>query len=460
MSVFTNMKRTVRRFKKDESGSFVTVWGVGLLLTLTAIGTGVDLVGVSRVKGTAQSAADQVALAAAVFYSQHERMPESRDEGYMHETIYYGSESGFSFPASVKGGDEGVEILVNYDRSEGHVTVDVSGETETALMGIFGIDTLPFRSVARARFKETEIKNPASITMVLDNSGSMGWDDTPAECTSSSVWSCSSPSQAMRRIDGLTDSVTNFMGVLNNFSGSQAVSGKRVLRTGMIPYDDAIINNREVRMKWGTVSQTAINRMAPSGSTNSAPPIARAWEWLQAENQVHENETGNSDPLRYMIFMTDGQNSDAPQWIQESGTNYWRGIDCSRGRYCYYTYKNSTSRPNIRGTYGWTEGKSERRSDAASKNTCQAMKDQGVRVFTIGYALEPGTYMTNYPASWGAGNRVRTISQATTNSAYALLSDCASSGQDFVPAEDTDTLEEAFELIGQTIVEDVVRLSQ
>lgn len=458
MSVLAKLNDTIRRYRDDESGSFVTVWGVGLVLTLTAIGTGVDIASVARVKSVAQSAADQVALSSAVFYSNYERMPENREEGFMHNTRYYGDESGFNFPATVVDGNQGVEIRALYNIDAGNVTVEVSGKTQTALMGMFGIETLNFRSAATAEFKATNIKNPASITLVLDNSGSMGWDDTPARCTSNYASSCSSPSGAVRRIDGLKETVSSFMDLLDEFSGPQAVSGKRVLRTGMIPYDDSIIETREVDMKWGTISNGAINQMQPSGSTNSAPPVARAWDWLQAEIGVHQGETGSSNPLRYMIFMTDGQNGGPSNWVPQADTNYWRATRCYRWG-CYERFANSPSRPNNYWGYNnWEEGRQERTADVYTKNSCRAMKDQGVRVFTIGYALQPGTYMTNYPDHY---NRPTTnISQDTTTSAFSMLADCASSGQDFVPAENAESLEAAFELIGQTIVEDVVRLSQ
>lgn len=456
MSIISKTRELFNRFTANEDGSLGTVWGAGLLLMMSAIGTGIDLASVSRVTTTAQSAADQVALTSAVFYSSYARTPENRQEGFMNETVYKGGESGFNFPNTVLGGNQGVDIIAYYNEKEGQVVVEVEGETKTALMGMFGVETLPFKAVATAQFKQTQIKNPASIILVLDNSGSMSWDDTPADCSGSS---CSSPPGAESRIEGLRDSVRNFMDILDEVSGEQAVDGARVLRTGMIPYDDQIINNREVGMHWGLITTGQINAMEPSGSTNSAPPIARAWDWMQVEPDYHEAETGEDNPLRYMIFMTDGQNSDAPIWQAQSGTNYWRGIYCRR-RGCYYLYRDSTSRPNISGTYDWEEGIQIRQSDSQSKNTCEAMKAQGVRVFTIGFALEPGTYMSNYPASWGSSYRQFTIDEETTTSAYSLLADCASSGQDFVAAADTNTLDEAFTKIGETIVEDVIRLTQ
>ena len=467
MSKFLKQRNMWARFKKDTRGNFALIWGIGLTTTVVAIGAGIDLATTTRVTTTAQAAADQVALASAVFYSLNERLPETSEEGFIDGQVYRGDDTGYSFPNSVKGGNRGVKIRAIYDEDNGNVTVRVNGKVQTAFMGMFSrkYKSLKFSSEATANFKEVQIKNPASITLVLDNSGSMSWDDKQAECDwvyRDRRWrrDCDSPSGASPRIDGLKESVIGFMDILDSVVGPQAVTGKRVLRTGMIPYDDEIINNREVDMKWGVISNNDINRMRPSGSTNSAPPIAQAWDWLQDENDVHENETGEDNPLRYMIFMTDGQNSAPPQWFQKTGTQYWRGWDCSGrfSRYCIRAYEAGANRPSIQYHYNWEEGELISPSDRDSKNSCAAMKASGVRVFTIGFALEPGTYKTNYPSYYNRDEQ--SISSDTTNAAYDMLADCASSPQDFVPAANVETLNTAFRVIGESIIEDVVRLSQ
>lgn len=466
MSKFLKQREVWTRFKKDTQGNFAVIWAFGITATMLSVGAGVDLSTAARVTSTAQSTADQVALTAAVFYSQNERLPENSDEGFVDGQIYRGDDAGFNFPNSVHGGNQGVLIRANYDEDNGQITVKVSGRVRTAFMGAFNqkFETLDFSSEATANFKDVQLKNPASITLVLDNSGSMLWDDKQAvDCES--VWvnsyyyggywdeQCESPNGAERRIDGLKESVENFMEILDGYVGPQAVTGKRVLRTGMIPYSSIISTSLEVDMEWGVISDGDIDDMIASGGTNSAPPIARAWDWLQDENAVHQDETGEDNPLRYMIFMTDGQNSATPQWFDKDDTEYWRGHYCN-WRGCKYYYRGGSSSPNYGLGINWVEGELVSPTDRDSKNTCAAMKAQGVRVFTIGFALAPGNYMDNY----GSGGHA-TIPASTTDAAYAMLSDCASSPDDFVPAESVETLDAAFAIIGKSIVEDVVRLS-
>lgn len=459
MSKFLKQREMWARFKKDTHGNFALIWGFGLTATLISVGAAVDLATAARVTTTAQAAADQVALSAAVFYSQYERLPENSSEGFLDGQVYRGDDAGYSFPSSVHGGNRRVKIRADYNEETGEVVVNVSGRVRTAFMGMLGSSykTLKFSSEATANFRETEIKNPASITLVLDNSGSMSWDDEPAQCTSSWASSCSSPRGAEPRIDGLKDSTKNFMDLLDSYVGPQAVTGKRVLRTGMIPFDDSIINNRQVSMKWGTINDGQIRAMSPSGATNSSPPIARAWEWLQDEIAVHEAETNQDNPLRYMIFMTDGQNSGNRQWFAKAGTQLWLGEKCDRWNRCVYGLYSNPTRPGvIQGYSNWEEGEYISSADRESKNSCAAMKAQGVRVFTIGFALEPGTYMTNYGRNDAQTANIRTD---TTTAAYAMLSDCASSAKDFVASANVSSLNAAFEVIGETIIQDVIRIS-
>lgn len=464
MAYFNKTRTALARYKSDEEGSFTTVWTIGLSLSIVAIGAGIDLASSSRVALTAQSVADQVALTSAVFYSTHERLPENRVEGYMHNAGYSAKSSGFSFPSNVEGGDLGVHIKALYDVDAGEVSVEVWGKTETALMSIFGRDTMKFRSKSTAKFKTSTLRNPASVALVLDNSGSMAWDDTASECEwvyRNRQWNldCDTPSEAAPRIDGLKTSVNGFMSTLETVVGPQAVTGKRVLRTGMLPYSNAIIANKKVDMDWGFLSTSEVNAMTPSGSTNSSAPINEAKDWLDDEKDVHAAETGESNPLRYMIFMTDGQNSGTRNWVEKDGTGLWRGEYCywSRRRYtCSYSFETGETEPSSTNGTTWEEGEYPTAYDTQSIDNCNAMKASGVRIFTIGFALEPGTYLTNYTS----GSQTATIEPVTTHSAYSLLEDCASSPTDFVTAEDTSALDEAFTNIGESIVQDVVRLSE
>jgi len=151
--------------------------------------------------------------------------------------------------------------------------------------------------------------------------------------------------------------------------------------------------------------------------------------------------------------MSDGSNNDewVCDWQNRYGTRLWRKFNGYR-----YDYRQSRSRPGS----GWVEGTAyncslENRSNSDSLDVCTQLKLDGVEVFTIGFALEPGTYYSDFPNSY----QTTEISQSITDTAYGFLSACATSSEHFIAAKDADALEDAFDKIGKKIVEDTIRIT-
>ena len=112
---------------------------------------------------------------------------------------------------------------------------------------------------------------------------------------------------------------------------------------------------------------------------------------------------------------------------------------------------------------GWEEGLYITAEDAATRASCNALKDDNVTVYTIGFALEAGGFRTN---DWSQGNVPGggTASTAVTeqdklNRAISLMQHCASTSDTFLLADNATELDIAFEQIGQAIFADLVRLT-
>ena len=75
--------------------------------------------------------------------------------------------------------------------------------------------------------------------------------------------------------------------------------------------------------------------------------------------------------------------------------------------------------------------------------------------------MAEGDYRTN---DWGIQNRngnpdaTITTTADNANDARAILQYCASSASNFITADNTEALEEAFERIGNTIVKEIIRI--
>lgn len=374
--------------------------------------------------------------------------------------------------------------------------------------------------------------DPASIVLVMDNSGSMHFDDQP-------LLDGIAPNNAVVRIDGLKSSAKAFMAQLDSLVGPQVASPDvpRVLRTGMITFDSS--DRVDAPMEWGVVGDDVIDNMQPRGGTNSSVPLDRAAKWLSGnsntdEPKVHEDENPHASPLKYLILMTDGRNtSGTEQWVERDGTQNWRawvqtgshlefideleivnafvpGGSCritSGHPFAFYTYTYSwggvfaakttqrveckkqvevpefgyvymqqTDQPTEPGN--WEEGEFDLTSNINARAECDQLHADGVEVFTIGFALEPGQYETNAWANQASCNYTPFAPTNTlvrsgcatvpaydpvetaknSNIAKGLLQYCASKDENFLTADDTTALDAAFKRIGNTIVKEIVRI--
>jgi len=341
-------------------------------------------------------------------------------------------------------------------------------------MQIFGHENLPFEAAATAKFSEVQLKNPASIIMVLDNSGSMWFDDMPNDPDTGV-----NPPEAEGRITALERGVNGLMDSLRALGVDSKPAGERILRTGMINYANTVLSGpgaTSVPMKWGTLSTSEVNAMTPGGGTNSDPPMAQAKTELDGEDAVHLAETGENNPLKFLIFMTDGQNNNtSTTWEAASDTNYWRRWESTPGHYeqvCWYwwcwdewvpgtsewVYEESPTMPA--GT-GWEEGLFTGNLDNLTRTTCDALRADGVKVYSIGFALESGNFDTN-EWGWPASNpSTWFVDSDVKRAAVFMMQQCSGTEypEQFNLAGDADSLEQAFQQIGTQIVTEVIRLS-
>ena len=454
--LFSKLNNKIKNLRHDDSGAFSMIYAIGGSVLLAGMGAALDYALLSASAARAQSVADTTALAAAIHVRNNGIVPTSKAEGLFGD--YTAKELGYNFKNWVIDGGQGVNINVSYDEVTKEAIVTASGRTRPLLMQLFGHTQLDFSNDTVVKFEEKEPLDPASVVLVLDNSGSMEFDDKP-------LVNGVAPSDATVRMDGLIASAKNFMVKLDNTVGPQ-VEGvdKLVLRTGMMAFDSAIIPARTVPMEWGTEWATGpmdkLENMVPLQATNSAPPLKEALDWLTGsdpddEPAIHLAENPNADPLKYVILMTDGKNTIGNQvWVARAGTQQWRAFitspdtterkvvnqyvpdgNCAweggypRATYDYFgswgywvRYRNTrsrvvcdvttpgttteefrfqTERPTEPGN--WEEGEYDIQSNIDTRKQCDALHAEGVEVFTIGFALTPGQFETGKWANRNGG---------------------------------------------------------
>ncbi len=148
--------RAQRRFAKDEDGMITVFASFMILMMLMMGGLGVDLMRQEMERTRIQSVADRAVLAAA-----------DLDQTLDPETIVrdYFEKSGMGSFVSEVNVDEGL----NYRT----VTVDAKTVMNTSFIDILGVETLSVPAFSSAEEKVSKVE----ISMVLDISGSMGWNN-------------------------------------------------------------------------------------------------------------------------------------------------------------------------------------------------------------------------------------------------------------------------------------------
>jgi len=485
MIVLKKANSILQRLKRDESGMAAISWAISLTAIIGAVGAAMDFTVLSNADARSQSIADTTALAAAIYVKNNGRPPT--EEGTLTDGDHTAASLNYEYKNFVVNGAEGVNINISYDDNAKEVTTTVTGKTNPILVQVLGFNELEFKAQSVVSYLNIEDKFPASIALVLDNSGSMQFDDRlPASIENvdfdrncwrlgSSGWyigTCTTTHRhgikaegAQIRLDGLKSSVIKFQDDLRDRLGTEDESDRRTVRMGMLPYSSAVDEDREIAMTWGylpegtqtnnnnTDAQRTIYGMRADGGTNSNPPMAKARTWLQNEAAQHTAEAERTqsvdkEPLKFVIFMTDGQNTVGDLELEEGPTGEWHRQN-SNGTWTSRTFQFN----------GSIEGSLKLLTDAQTVDSCTLMKEQeDVTIFTIGYALEDaGEYRVN---GWNNNHddELFNVEESVRSAAYNLMQSCASSPEHFIPAANADQLEAAFDEIQNAIVEELIRL--
>lgn len=401
----SEFRKIIAKFRSNIDASIVTMFGVSAPLLLMIVGLAYDTSQLNNTKGQAQLMADAIGLNASIYVKNNDGPPTNNDKGYLNNTWYNANDLDLSFGYGTVNGNS-TRFKVVYDDVAEEAIVTIESSVEPVFMQVAGFSNIEFTTTSVIKYAKKDHANPASIFLVIDNSGSMAFDDMPKVSANGPR-----PVGAKSRISGLKTELIDFNEHLSSvIVPDPADPDRKFLRMGMTAYNTNIINSRTVNPHWGTISKPDIDSMVADGGTVPTNALAKIQGWMAAENNKHEDVNGSEDPLKYVVLMADGANS----------------------------YSNT---------------------DAQALGVCTSLKNSGVEIFSIGYALEPGHF---YAGSWGIKYNSPTyyISPTVKEKAQSFLRDCASSDNHFLLAEDTDALRTAFDKIGAEIVEDAIRITQ
>ena len=442
MQILQNIKKTRLAYVQSQDGSFGVMAACVSLMLIVAIGVAIDMSKLQGNQSKAQALADNVGLAAAVYIRDNEVPPTDQSDGFV-EGVEYDIKS--LDIINVDNTLSGI-VTVDYDQQLQKAIVNVDGEYKTSFMQAFYQPTVPVKALSSVNYAADSVA-PTSVFLVVDASASMAFSHEPANGGSS--WAGGRYTQ---RIDALKSTLLNFTQDISEKMKNE--NGDTLLRMAFIPYSDGVNENYKTAPKWGAIISKKIKYLYPYGSTDSAPALTLASQWMSSESSIHK-EAYNMEPKKYVIFLADGMNmpNENCQWRNKKRTRLWRRQKDGS----YYEYKYSRFKPAGK---GWKEGYKfncyeEYKSDELSLEQCDLMKNNGIDIFTIGFSTEPGYYYTNTRY-----NNTTYQSPETTRRAYDFLETCASSSEHFLKAENETRLKEAFETINTKINQGYIRVSQ
>jgi Flp pilus assembly protein TadG len=463
------------KFRKDESGSFGTIAALSLGVVLLGMGAAFDVAGSIGEKQNLQDTIDAALLASI-------RLPDM-DEDAIEEMI-------LEFVKSELGED--ATVTLNMDDTS--IDVTATSKYETKLLGLFGMNKLDVATVASV---PRASQSPVDIALVVDTTDSMAgsnmtalraaaielindledsnqdfrvslvpyghyvnigmgdhsWLDNvkppeiidPAPTTS--VPRICTPTGNINSVPQYTDGVlTGYNNVpeqscvpdpdtppvhndpppyqrtfeYEGCAGSRYSTGDNVrpgadasdpIKAAMEAIDDGV---RQVWVHCGTEIipltddftrlRTAVSGLTTSGDTYIPAGLIWGWRVLDPQTPYQESASGIAKGhQRAIIFMTDGGNTLQQNWA-------------------YHADKGD------KGAAG----------TAIAKQICTGIKDDGIRIFTVGYDIGDISGFSEDP--------------------NIMLSQCASTTGDSFSTSNAYELKQAFKNIGATLSE--VRLSR
>lgn len=329
--MMTNLSAShaVKQFFRSRDGNFAILTALSLPVVIAFVGVTIDMSRLLNTRTQLQSAADSAALVASKAMAD-QGMTEAQAKvlalNFVNSQLALDNDLGGTLDKN------DIDIVpTKVTNADGSGTYDVQVKLNldvkmTAMTGLLGIDSRPVSVNSAARTSTESTKSPLSMYLVLDRSGSMAWDSSQYgsyvvnyDCGYWGNWywngwrwtqdyyskTCSKTVNGyLPKINTLKIAVSNLMAQL-----AAADPDTKYVRTGAVSYNGSM--DTPLDLDWGTTATLAyVNALIAEGSTSSSDAVKTARNKLVAnsEDAAHKKKNGGV-PTKYMVFMTDGENS-------------------------------------------------------------------------------------------------------------------------------------------------------
>ncbi|MFV0369227.1 MAG: pilus assembly protein TadG-related protein [Hyphomicrobiaceae bacterium] len=405
-----SLSKILAAFRRDERGVIALMFGVMFFVITLFAGVAIDYTRVIHERSQVATALDAAALAAGkalIDGRLSDTEVEERARNFFNQNLGAGERFG-----SIN------SLSIAIDRANSSVTLDASVRVPMTLMRIAGFDEMVFPVTAATSFEQQDIE----LSIALDVTGSM----------------------AGSKLDALKSASNDLFDILLPDGGTP----NRV-RIALAPYSSGVnagVYGPAVTGKSSPSGNCTFEREGANPATEQAPATgvylksigsAGVATGANCPRTAHVVPlTDDKDLLRAQVQSYRASGSTAghlgTQWARYMISPEWAGI--FTGNNAPVAYDDSKTikamilmTDGLFNTYGGRNSWANvSKSQALTVQMCDAMRHEGVRVYTVGFKLND-------------------------HRATQTLRDCAGSERNFFEAEDDEALRSAFTSIAQQI---------
>ncbi len=314
-----NIAGCITRLIHDRAGNFAMMTAILAPVLLGVAGISIDITRAVQIRSEMQAVADAAVLAAATSLSNKDGFTEEKAKDLVK--TFYASQI-IQIYKTGKETDEQLVALIRTIKAATNVTVVTKPNGAKGKLFDVTIDSnyvMPVNSLTSlvtgpsitlgtksVSYSATESQNALSMFLILDQSGSMGYNTNKLECIrTGSNGNCTGYGY-VTKIAALKTAVAGLLDVIKEADPEEIYA-----RIGAVSYNEQMQPSQA--MAWGT---GAVNRytqaLKADGYTNSGEATELAYNTLaptgtKSENAIHE-DVNKQTPSKFIILMTDGKN--------------------------------------------------------------------------------------------------------------------------------------------------------
>lgn len=331
MSAVTKLHKYAARLLHDTSGNFAIISAILAPVLVGAAGISIDVTNIVASQRQLQEASDSAALAAASALSANKGTTVDQAKTLATDFVA-GQMSNFVDQATVDAIRASIVVDIKSTVTSGGTSYKISVKSNYDLstspfIGVFGYKKFDVAAASAASGGISEQRSAVSMTLVLDQSGSMLADTGTLDKTQTScVQYDDSGTQITKKVNGQT--VTKFSPcyikkidalksaanlLLTELDKVDPSKPAKYVRTNAIGWSDKV--RLSSTFAWGTTNTRSqvIDKLSAGNGTESYKPMLKAYTDLQdgiANSEKSIQVAANNNILtKYIVLMTDGNNN-------------------------------------------------------------------------------------------------------------------------------------------------------